>query len=236
VGGEGDLMFRDHYVRIPNCHRKSRTGLELERNQREREMSKSSLPWIMKFTSLINLSDRWSSLIFLPRRTRASAKCISSWAKEFARGGEEGGGEREGRGAKEGIDTGHVGQKSQSPVPFQQRHQKCHSGILISSFCWERGRREIEDEEIRVNYSCGESKHTIVEASCCDRGRIVERGNAQRLNNNNKGIFAKLAISIFGLCWNMVTHTLRDQSTEWYIERGKRERREREDTGNGLYQ
>jgi hypothetical protein len=33
----------------------------------------------------------------------------------------------------------------------------------------------------------------------------VERGNAQRLSNNNKGIFAKLAISIFGLCWNMVT-------------------------------
>jgi hypothetical protein len=69
-----------------------------------------------------------------------------------------------------------------------------------------------------VNYSCGESKHTIVEASCCDRGRIVERGNAQRLSNNNKGIFAKLAISIFGLCWNMVTHTLRDQSTELYVE------------------
>jgi hypothetical protein len=38
VGGEGDLMFRDHYVRIPNCHRKSRTGLELERNQRERDV------------------------------------------------------------------------------------------------------------------------------------------------------------------------------------------------------
>jgi hypothetical protein len=37
VGGEGDLMFGDHYLRIPDCHRKSRTGLELERNQRERE-------------------------------------------------------------------------------------------------------------------------------------------------------------------------------------------------------
>jgi hypothetical protein len=99
-------MFGDHYLRIPNCHRKSRTGLELERNQREREreMSKSSIPWIMKFTSLINLSDRRSSLIFLHRRTRASAKCISSRAKELARGGEEGGGERERRKRSEGRD------------------------------------------------------------------------------------------------------------------------------------
>jgi hypothetical protein len=61
---------------------------------------------------------------------------------------------------------------------------------------------EIENEEIRVNYSCGESKHAVVEASCCDRGRIVEQENAQRLSNNNKAIFA---ISLFGLCWNMVT-------------------------------
>jgi hypothetical protein len=54
----------------------------------------------------------------------------------------------------------------------------------------------------------------VVEASCCDRGRIVEQENAQRLSNNNKAIFA---ISLFGLCWNMVT--LRDQSTELYVER-----------------
>jgi hypothetical protein len=65
AGGEGDLMFGDHYLRIPDCHRKSRTGLELERNQRGSDVE--IVIRIMKFTSLINLSDRRSSLIFLLR-------------------------------------------------------------------------------------------------------------------------------------------------------------------------
>jgi hypothetical protein len=136
----------------------------------------------------------------------------------LARGGEEGGGEREGRGAKEGIDTGHgvlsfrhVGSHK---VPYPSSRD-IKSVILASSLA--PSAEKEEDERLRTKrsiYSCGESKHVVVEASCCDRGRIVEQENAQRLSNNNKAIFA---ISLFGLCWNMVT--LRDQSTELYVER-----------------
>jgi hypothetical protein len=113
VWGEGDLMFGGHYFRIPNCHRKSRTGLELERNQRERDVK-----IVITLDHEVHISDQfiWSEIIthFPSSKDKGISKVHLSLSEGVGPRRRREGREREGRGAKEGIDTSDMSEVTKS--------------------------------------------------------------------------------------------------------------------------